>query len=64
VSAPTPEIRAFQIFYDEKTRASLDRDFEPLDNTDSERADWYEYWPIRNWLSRNELNESSYYGFL
>lgn len=38
------EIRVFQIFYNEETRASLDPDFEPLDNSDSERADWYEYW--------------------
>jgi len=58
------EIRVFQIFYNEETRASLDPDFEPLDNSDSERADWYEYWPIRNYLRRNELKESTYYGFL
>src|SRR5262245_36882917 len=60
----TAEIRAFQIFYDEGTRALLDRDFEPLDNTRSERPDWFEYWPIRDYLSRNELNESALYGFL
>jgi len=59
-----PEIRAFQIFYDQATRASLDRDFEPMDNTASEGAGWYEYWPIRNYLSRNELDESAFYGFL
>jgi len=44
------DIRVFQIFYDEDTRASLDRAFEPLDNTKNARSDWYEYWPIRNYL--------------
>jgi len=58
------EIRAFQIFYNDQTRASLDVDFEPLDNSRSERPDWYEYWPIRNYLSRNQLEESAFYGFL
>jgi hypothetical protein len=58
------EIRAFQIYYDEESRASLDEDFEPLDNTKNDRPDWYEYWPIRNYLSRNELNEGTLYGFL
>jgi hypothetical protein len=60
----SPEIHAFQIFYDQATRASLDKDFEPMDNTGSEGAGWYEYWPIRNYLSRNELDESAFYGFL
>jgi len=58
------DIRAFQIFYDEETRLSLDRDFEALDNTKSERPDWYEYWAIRNYLLQNELQESTFYGFL
>ncbi|HEY6241188.1 MAG TPA: hypothetical protein VIW78_10150 [Burkholderiales bacterium] len=60
----TGDIRAFQIFYDEKTRASVDPDFEPLDNLINERPDWYEYWPIRNYLMQNRLDESAYYGFL
>jgi hypothetical protein len=58
------DIRVFQIFYDEATRASLDRDFEPIDNSKSERSDWYEYWPIRAYLSQNPLDESVFYGFL
>jgi len=58
------EIRAFQIFYNDKTRALLDPDFEPLDNSKNERPDWYEYWPIRTFLSESRLKDSTYYGFL
>jgi hypothetical protein len=58
------EIRAFQIFYDAQTRAMVDPQFEALDNSKNERPDWYEYWPIRNYLLSNRLEESAYYGFL
>jgi hypothetical protein len=58
------EIRAFQIFYNEKTRALLDRGFEALDNSRNERPDWFEYWPVRNFLSQNPLDDSTLYGFL
>lgn len=57
-------IRAFQIFYDERTRAALDRDFAPLDNSENARPDWFEYWPIRNFLAQHRLDETGYYGFL
>jgi len=57
-------VRVFQIFYNEETRASLDPAFEPLDNSANERPDWYEYWPIRSYLRRNELEDGVYYGFL
>lgn len=56
-------IHAFQIFYDEATRASLDPAFEPLDNSANERPDWYEYWPIRRYLLSHALDEDAYYGF-
>jgi len=59
----TTAIRAFQIFYNEKTRASLDPGFEALDNSSNERPDWYEYWPIRKYLKSNKLEDSAYYGF-
>lgn len=57
-------IRAFQIYYDAETRASLDGDFAPLDNRDNERPDWFEYWPIRKYLAANSLDDACYYGFL
>lgn len=57
-------MRVFQIFYDDATRAALDPDFEPLDNSANERPDWYEYWPIREYFRANVLDESAYYGFI
>ena len=57
-------VRIFQIFYNDATRAALDPDFEPLDNTPNERPDWYEYWPIRKYLAGASLDEATYYGFL
>ncbi len=56
-------VRAFQIFYSEATRAALDPDFEPLDNSSSERSDWYEYWPIRRFFAGASLEEQTFYGF-
>ena len=57
------KVRAFQIFYSDATRAAVDPDFEPLDNSANERPDWYEYWPIRDYFTRSPLEEASYYGF-
>ena len=59
----TNKVRAFQIFYNEATRAALDPDFEPLDNSSSARVDWYEYWPIRRFFSGAPLEEETFYGF-
>jgi hypothetical protein len=53
----------FQIFYDEETKNSLDPDFLPLDNFENSRPDWREYWPIRNFLLNNSLDEDCFYGF-
>jgi hypothetical protein len=56
--------RAFQIYYDGASRAALDPDFEPLDNSANERPDWYEYWPISGYLRSHPLDESTLYAFL
>ena len=53
----------YQIFYSEPTRAILDKGFIPLDNV-GQRPDWCEYWPIRNFLLGNELDDNAFYGFL
>jgi hypothetical protein len=42
----------------------LDPGFKLLDNSDNQRPDWYEYWPIRNFLLNTPLDESAFYGFL
>ena len=53
----------YQIFYSDQTRATLDAGFIPLDNV-GQRPDWCEYWPIRNFLLNNELDDNAFYGFL
>lgn len=53
----------YQIFYDNATERQLDRGFIPLANPGNPRADWREYWPIRNFLLDNALNEDDCYGF-
>ena len=53
----------FQIFYDELTRASLDPNFIPLDNQNSSRPDWFEYWPIRQILLTEQFGDQEYLGF-
>lgn len=52
-----------QIFYSEETRRALDSGFIPLDNI-NQRPDWCEYWPIRNFLARETLDDDAFYGFL
>jgi hypothetical protein len=59
-----PNIHAYQIYYDEATRAQLDPGFIPLDNQANERPDWREYWPIRKFLLGQTLQEGDYYAFL
>lgn len=52
-----------QIWYDAATRAALDPGFLPLHNR-NERPDWYELWPIREFLRARELAPDAWYGFL
>lgn len=56
-------VHIFQIFYNEETKNSLDAGFFPLDNGANPRPDWREYWPIRNYLKSNTLDENGLYGF-
>jgi hypothetical protein len=53
----------YQIYYSEQTRSNLDKGFIPLDNM-GQRPDWSEYWPIRNFLLNNALDDDAFYGFL
>jgi hypothetical protein len=57
-----PALHIFQINY--TSRQELDPGFEVLDNSANERPDWYEYWPIRNYLLNQALDETAFYGFL
>lgn len=53
-----------QIHYDDASRRMLDPGFIPLEIVGNPRADWREYWAIRNYFLDNELNADEYYGFL
>ncbi|OOG43043.1 hypothetical protein B0B52_10400 [Polaromonas sp. A23] len=57
-------IKAYQIVHDDITREQRDPGFEPLENSNSTEPDWYEYWPIRNYLHTMPLDESTLYGFV
>ena len=52
-----PRTKIFQIYYDDASRRKLDPGFLPLDNCLSPDAQWYEFWPILNYLNTNELED-------
>ncbi len=54
----------YQILTHHMTPQALDPGFLVLDNSANERPDWFEYWPIRNYLLGATLDEDAYYGFL
>ncbi len=58
---PMPEI--YQIAYSDHTLAAVRAPFRPLDNLVNPRADWQEYWPIRNFLLSKPLDDDRFYGF-
>ena len=54
----------YQIAYNERTREAVQAGgFRLLDNMAGERPDWYEYWPIRRFLSTRVLEDATWYGF-
>jgi hypothetical protein len=57
-------VHTYQILNHYTSRQELDPGFGVLDNSANERADWYEYWPIRNFLLSEPLDENAFYGFL
>jgi hypothetical protein len=57
-------INVYQIYFDEATKERLDHGFNPLDNTENSRPDWYEFWVIRRFLLAHELQDGAWYGFL
>lgn len=56
------KVSIFQIFYNSEVKRTLDPGFIPLENNNL-RADWREYWPIRDFLISNELDDEKLYGF-
>lgn len=58
------KIAVYQIYYDQETKAQVQPNFTPLDNTANERPDWYEFWVILKFLRENELKDDTWYAFL
>jgi hypothetical protein len=54
-------VHIHQIYY--SPGQALDPGFAALDNTSNLRPDWFEYWPMRNFLQRETLDENAFYGF-
>jgi hypothetical protein len=57
-------VHIYQILNHYTPRHELDPGFEVLDNSANERPDWFEYYPIRNFLLAGALDEEAFYGFL
>jgi len=57
------DVNLYQIAYSEATRDALEPGYRMLDNLENPRPDWYEYWPIRNFLLNEALDENAFYGF-
>lgn len=56
-------MKLFQIYYDAASKEVLDPDFIPLNNSASDRPDWFEYWPIRRQLLSHRFDDEDYVGF-
>jgi hypothetical protein len=56
-------IHLYHIAYSLETLQSAPAEFIILDNLKNERPDWFEYWPIRNYLTSSTLSEDDLYGF-
>lgn len=56
-------VEIYQIFYDAASRALIEPGYLPLDNSNSARRDWLEFWPIRKFLTETTLNPAGWYGF-
>lgn len=53
----------YQIAYSAATRAAIEPGYELLDNQANPRPDWYEYWPVRQFLLTQPLQDDQFYGF-
>ncbi|MEO8758460.1 MAG: hypothetical protein ABI398_12010 [Devosia sp.] len=53
----------YQIFYNAETQAHFEPGYLPIDNTANPRPDWFEFWPIRQFLLETPLAPDHWYGF-
>ena len=59
-----PAVFIYQILTPLVSTRDLDPGFLVLDNSENARPDWFEYWPIRQFLLAKSLDENAFYGFL
>lgn len=59
----TPAVHLYQIAYSAAALAAVQPGYEVLDHLANERADWYEYFPMRRFLQSQRLDEAAFYGF-
>lgn len=57
------KINIYQICYSTDLLDNVPENFLILDNSKNIRPDWREYWPIRNFLIENSLEDNQLYGF-
>jgi hypothetical protein len=58
-----PDLKLYTIAYSQETYSDIEPGYLILDNRENRRPDWREYWPIRNFLLNERLDESALYGF-
>ena len=56
-------VNLYHIAYSQQTLQSIGIGYKLLNNLGSYRNDWREYWPIRNFLLQEQLDDESFYGF-
>ncbi len=58
-----PDVHLYHIAYSEETLRDTPPGYRALDNLASPRNDWREFWPIRNFLKTEALDDGAFYGF-
>jgi hypothetical protein len=54
----------YSIYYNDDTLKKVPNRLIPLNNSNNNRNDWFEFLPILNYLRNNKLNDNDWYGFL
>ena len=58
-----PALHLHQIAYSAASQAQIPPGWLHLDNLANPRPDWFEYWPIRQYLLSQALDDDAFYGF-
>ena len=58
-----PVIHLYQIADSPQACSEIGQGFTLLDNSSNQRPDWFDYWPIRQFLLSEPLDDQAFYGF-